>query len=278
MDVQAVLDEIAADAARGEMVFPTHTEIALRVRQLLDDPGCSSERLSQLIAAEPLLAARIVGIANSVAYNPSGKVSSDLRSAVARIGFNSLRTLATAFIVRQMQEMPATPEYRALAERLWEHTTQVAALARVIARRVTRQDPEAAFFAGIVHEVGGFYLLSRAPAFPGLLAADFAAWHGAGEARVGGAVLQALDIPDSTRQAIAALWNGYLALPPESLGDTLLLADELAAVASPLGELSRLHRDGLPADIDLMLGNETLHGILADSAEEIASLGAALRA
>ena len=41
--------------------------------------------------------------------------------------------------------------------------------ARVLARRVTRQNPDAAFFAGIVHEVGSFYLISRAADFPGLL-------------------------------------------------------------------------------------------------------------
>ncbi|HXE40658.1 MAG TPA: HDOD domain-containing protein, partial [Azonexus sp.] len=159
MDIQTALDAIAADAARGEMVFPTHTEIALRVQRALDDPDCSIDQLSKLIAAEPMLSARVVGIANSVAYNPSGRAMSDVRSAVSRLGFNTLRTLVTAVIVRQMQGMSQSPEHRQLAGRLWEHTAHVAALARVIARRVTRQDPEAAFFAGIVHEVGGFYLI-----------------------------------------------------------------------------------------------------------------------
>ena len=278
MDVQTALDTIAAEAARGDMVFPTHAGIALRVRRALNDPDCTIAQLHQLIGAEPVLSARVVGLANTVAYNPAGRVSSDLHSAISRLGFNTLRTLATALVVRQMRDLPGSPEHRALAARLWEHSTHVAALARVIAKRITGQDPEAAFFAGIVHEVGGFYLLSRATAFPELLAGQLDAWQGDGEALVGRAVLDALGVPAPVRSAIEALWNGYLALPPESLGDTLLLADELAPTKSPLAELACLNGKGGAADIDVLIGEEMLDSILKDSAEEVASLTAALNA
>lgn len=277
MDVQTVLETIAADAARGEMVFPTHARIALRVQRALDDPDCSVDQLSKLISAEPILSAKVVGIANSVAYNPSGRAMSDVRSAVSRLGFNTLRSLVSAVIIRQMQEMSPSSEHRALAGRLWEHTAHVAALARVIARRVTKQDPEAAFFAGIVHEVGGFYLIARAADFPGLLDSDLEQWSGTGEAEVGRKVLQALGVPANILGAIEKLWNGYLAMPATSLGDTLLLADQLAPCESPLAELDGMSRHGMTVDIDLLVGQEMLSAILADSAEEVESLTAALK-
>ncbi|PKO86924.1 MAG: histidine kinase [Betaproteobacteria bacterium HGW-Betaproteobacteria-12] len=277
MDVEGALQTITTDAERGNMVFPTHAEIALRVRRLIDDPDCSIEQLSKLISAEPLLAARVVAIANSVAYNLSGRTSTDLRSAIARLGFNTLRTLATAIVVGQMASMAQTPEHRALAARLWEHTAHVAALARVIARRVTHQDPEAAFFAGIVHEVGGFYLIARAGAFPGLLESDLEAWVGEREAQVGRCVLKALEVPEMVQEAAETLWGGFLAMPAESLGDTLLLADRLTPIESPLAELSGLGRKGMAVDIDQQVEGEELSAILADSAEEVASLIAALK-
>jgi hypothetical protein len=233
--------------------------------------------LSKLISAEPLLSARVVSIANSVAYNPSGRAMSDVRSAVSRLGFNTLRTMATAVIVRQMQGMSQSPEHRLLAGRLWEHTAHVAALARVIARRVTRQDPEVAFFAGIVHEVGSFYLISRATAFPGLLESGLEEWYDEGEALVGRAVVLALGVPANIREGLEALWGGYLAMPPLTLGDTLLLADQLSPVESPLCELAGMSSKGMPADIELLIGDELLSSILADSAEEVASLSAALK-
>lgn len=277
MNTQVALDTIAADAAHGEMVFPTHTEIALRVQRALDDPDCSIDQLSKLISAEPILSTRVVSIANSVAYNPSGRTMNDVRSAISRLGFSTIRTMATAVIVRQMQGMSHTPEHRALAGRLWEHTAHVASLARVIARRVTRQDPEAAFFAGIVHEVGGFYLISRASAFPGLLESGLATWYDEGEALVGGAVALALGVPANIREGLEALWSGYLAMPPQTLGDTLLLADQLSPVESPLYELAGMSSKGMPADIELLIGNELLSSILTDSAEEVESLTAALK-
>lgn len=278
MDVQATLDVLVADAERGDMVFPTHVDLALRVQRALDDPDCSIEQLAKLISADPMLSVRVVGVANSVSYNPSGRPIGDVRNAVSRLGFKTLRTLVTALVVRQMQEMSSSPEHRALAARLWEHTAHVAALARVIARRVTKQDPEAAFFAGIVHEVGAFYLIARANQYPGLLESNLENWYERGEALMGRAVSKALGVPDHLGAALEILWSGYLAMPPESLGDTLLLADQLSPVESPLAELTGMSHNGVAVDIDLLIDDETLSSILADSAEEVASLTAALQA
>lgn len=278
MDVRSALDTIAADAARGDIVFPTHTDIALRVQRLLDDPDCAIDALSKLISAEPILSSRVLSIANSIAYNPGGRAITELKSAISRLGFAVLRALAAAIVVRQMKDMSHAAEHRALAAKLWEHTAHVAALARVIARRVTRQNPDAAFFAGIVHEVGSFYLISRASAFPGLLSSDLELWHGEGEAAVGRAVLQALDVPAHIAEAMETLWSGFLAMPPASLGDTLLLADELSPVESPVDALVGMSRKGMAVELDVLIDDETLSAILAESAEEVASLSAALKA
>ena len=275
-DVQSILAQIAADAARGDIVFPTHTDVALRVQRMLDDPDCATEPLGKLISAEPILAARILSVANSIAYNPGGREITEIKSAIARLGFAALRALAVAIVVRQMQGMSRSEAHRKLATQLWEHTTHTAALARVIARRVTRQNPDAAFFAGIVHEVGGFYLISRADSFPGLLSGDLEPWHGDGEANVGRTVLHALDVSPNILEAMEVLWSGYLAMPPNSLGDTLLLADELSPVESPLDALAGMSRKGMPVDLELLIDNETLTHILTESANEVASLREAL--
>jgi HD-like signal output (HDOD) protein len=277
MDERKALEEIAASAARGEMVFSTHAEMALRVRRALDNPDSSADQLAKLIQAEPLLAARVVGMANSVTYNRSGRPIVDIRNAVTRIGFKTLRAVVTAVVVRQMEEMPKSPAHKQLAIRLWEHTAHVASLAYVIAKRVTHQDPDTAFFAGIVHEVGGFYLISRAADFPGLFESEIPDWNGDEEANVGRAVLKVLAVPEPVVKAIEALWEGLLAMPPETLGDTLLLADQLATVESPLSKLAGMSREGVGVKIDLALDDETLSGILEDAADEVKSLTSALQ-
>lgn len=281
MDVQAILTRIAQAAASDDLIFPTTTQMALKVQRVLDDPNCSIDQLGKLVRADPLLATRVVAVANSVIYNRSGRAIDDPRSAVARIGFNTLRVLAAAVVVRQMEGMARTPAHRELAVRLWEHTAHVAALSQVIARRVTHVNPDTAFFAGIIHEVGGFYLISRAADFPGLLEAEHGsllAWDEGGAAEVGRAVLTRLGAPAAVLEAIEGMWQGYLAMPPQSLADTLLLADQLAPVESPLSQLAGSGREGIEANIDVVLDDQTLSSILEESAAEVASLINALRA
>lgn len=275
MDRPRALKIIADEAARGELAFPTSFRVALKVKEALDDPDCHIDTAARVVQSEPLLAAKAVAIANSLAYNRSGREITQVRAAISRLGFPALRCLATAMAARQMAGALCRPDHRALAEQLWEHTTQVAALARVIARRVTRLDPETALFAGIVHEVGCFYLLSRLGRYPSLLE-EAPADSAGGEEEICRAVLKALGVPASIRAAMEDFWPGYQALPPRSLADTLLLADSLTSTRSPRRQL----RDGGPqpaATIDMAVGEETLAGILEESADEVQSLIAALK-
>jgi len=73
------------------------------------------------------------------------------------------------------------------------------------------------------------------------------------------------------------MWVGFLALPPASLGDTLLLADQLAPIESPIDALAGMSRKGMAVDLEMLIDDETLSQILAESADEVASLSAALR-
>ena len=275
MDIQQILDCLSADARKGEVVFSTHTAVAMRVQKLLGEE-CSTADLVKFISAEPVLSARIVRMANSMAFNPRSQAVTDLKTAVTRLGFSSLRAITSAVIVRQMEEMSKQGGRADIATSLWDHTTHVAALARVLAKRVTRQNPDEAFFAGVVHEVGAFYMLSRASEFPDLLSDGIELWHGEGQSAVGRAVLSTLGVPANVIEAMEVVWAGYLAMPPISLGDTLLLADELSPVESPLDALVGMSRVGMDVELDILIDSETLSLILQESAEEVASLSAAL--
>lgn len=277
MDRIEALKRITAEATSGELAFPTAIEVTLKLQRALDDPDCHIDSAARLVLAEPLLAARVVALANSVAFNRNGQAITDIRFAVSRIGLRTLRTLATALAARQMSGTPLDPLLRATTARLWEHTTHVAALAHTIARHVTHLDPETALFAGLVHEVGGFYLISRVKDFPGLLEGEPGDWAEHAEAKIGRAILAHLSVPAPVTEAIEALWDGYLALPPVSLGDTLLLANELAPVTSPLYEISDFRNATAPAAIDSAIDDRTLSSILAQSTAEVASLSAALQ-
>ena len=277
MDRLEVLRTIAAQASQGELIFPSDVNATLRLQHALDDPDCHIELAIKMVTAEPLLCARVMAMANSAAFNRSGKDITDVRAAVARLGFRTLRSLIAGLIMRQLASKISTPALCAKSAQLWRHTAHVAALAQVIARKVTRIDPETAMFAAIVHEAGGFYLLSRAEAFPGLLDDNSESWMQYGEKLIGRGVLKQLGVPDPVLHAAEELWRGKRALPPETLGDTLSLANDLAPVISPLQPPASAQVQQQAAMINFGVGNSTLHRILQESNGEIESLAAALQ-
>lgn len=287
MNRTELYQRIASELESGEIAFPTSTEVGLRIKRALDDPDASMDQAARLIQAEPVLAARVVAMANSVSYNRSGREITDLKQAVSRLGFRTLKSLAMSVLARQMAGAATDPALKKLAQQLWEHTAHVSALSHVIARRITHQDPEAALLAGVLHEVAGFYLIGRAQGHAELLTGDLADasdWQGDVEVTVGTALLKALDVPEAVATAIADFWQGYLEIPPHSLGDTLLLAEELAPVPSPLywsppadaGNVADKGVSDLPK-LEFDIDDETLSSILAESAADVKSLLTALK-
>ena len=276
MDRLDAFKHIAAQASRGELAFPTNVNASIRLQEALADPDCHVEAAAKLIQADPLLAARTVAIANSVAYNRSGTEISSVRSAVQRLGVRTLQSLVAALIVRQLGSKITDPTLKAMADQLWQHTAHVAALAQVIARRVTNVDPDTALFTGIIHEVGGFYLLSQAEAYPGIMDGEPEDWIDHGEVEIGRGVLRKLIVPEAVMQSVEAMWDGLRALPPENLGDTLLLANDLAPVPSPLHQRPGATTQAGARTIDFAVGQGTLDDILRESAGEVTSLFAVL--
>lgn len=276
MDKVEAFGYIAAQAARGEISFPTSVNAALRLQLALDDPNCHIEDAIKLVLSEPQLAAKTVALANSAAFNRGGEPVTSARAAVMRIGYASLQTLVASLVVRQFGARIEDPDLRAKAEQLWEHTAYVAALSQVLARRVTFVNPDTAMFAAIVHEVGGFYLLSRADEFPGLLEDDTEKWAELCEEVVSREVMKKLKIPEVVRTAIEGLRDGWVNMPPSTLLDTLLLANQFSPVPSPLARPEPempAHDDSV---LDFAVDREMLTRILDESAAEVKSMSAAL--
>jgi len=276
MDRLETFRTIASQAGRGELVFPTNVSASLKLQQALADPDCHLEQAAKLVMAEPLVAARTVAIANSAAYNRSGGEINNVRTAVMRLGFRTLNTITTSVIVRQLARTAGDPAMRIKAAQLWEHCAHVAAIAHVLTAELTHGDPETAMFAGIVHEVGGFYLLSRTDEFPGLLDGAVEDWAEYGEKMIGRAVLKKLGVPQPVTEAMESLWHGVRVLPPQSIGDVLLLAKELAPVPSPLQRITAEAGIGGENPVEEYIDDTSLRTLLDDAQEQIDSLTTAL--
>ncbi|MDR2837865.1 MAG: HDOD domain-containing protein, partial [Azonexus sp.] len=199
-----VLEDIARDLSGNEITFPTFLNITFQVRSALKDPNLSIEKLAKLVGAEPLMSTKIIRMANSVALNPSGREVADVKSAILRIGMEAVRTVSFAVAIEQLLKSKQMKVFEDMSARLWAHTAHVAALCRVLSRKLTHINGDEAMFAGLVHDLGIFYLMSRAASFPELVADRvelhglLAGWHD----NIGHALLSALGSPESVLVAV----------------------------------------------------------------------------
>jgi HD-like signal output (HDOD) protein len=266
------LQDIASDLSKREASFPTFANATLKIRRSLEDPSIDAERIGRVIASEPLVAAKLVKIANSAAVNLGGKPISDVRTAVTRVGFETVRSVAVAVAMDQLRAAGEMQKYAHRAELAWSHSLQVAALAYVIAQKTTRLNPEEALFAGLVHDIGYFYLLSQACKYPELdadanaLDDVLADWH----APIGQTVLHSFGLAPATLSAVAEHENGQYRMPARSVADVVTLANLVAAQTNPI----HVRPGATPPS---KLNEPELFKTLAEASAEIRSLVTALR-
>jgi len=269
--------DIALDLSRRELKFPTFLDAALRVRLVVSKQDASSNEVAQAVRGEPLLSARVVSMANSVAVNPSGRTVTDLKSAVLLIGHNSVRSLAASLAIAQIAQAKALEPFAEECRQVWEHSMEVGALAFVLARRRGRVDPEEALFAGLVHDLGHFYLLYRATQFPEVMEGDRAElhalireWHPG----IGAALLQNLGMSE---RLVRAVDEHELRIAPvsEPLTEILMLADRCSSrhgMAPPPAPMR--------GDVQTLvegLDEESAQALLNEAGEEVRSLWNVLR-
>lgn len=239
--------EIESELASGEITFPTVFEASLRIKELADDPESSLADVARLIQTEPVLSARVLKMANSALLNPSGQPITALPPAVTRIGLLPVRTLAFVVASRQLSDDLRSESLKLIASALWMHAIDVASRAWALARKRKICSPDTALIAGMLRNVGEFYLLARVAEYPELSAdtdqlADFiTTWRDA----VGGLLLETMDLPAELSAGLddTSLYGGIW--PPAKLNDLLLISALSAISPNPFDEGSEEARTRL---------------------------------
>jgi len=269
---------LAAELSHGAVDIPGFPSIVTRVRQVLADESASADKLARVIGADPVLAARLLKLANSAAVLGTGRPASDLRTAVSRLGLNAVRSTTHAHAVRILGQCEALRGLEKPLEALAQQTAQVASLCHVVASKYTRVQPDAAMLAGLLHSSGRLYLLARAGSHRSLFA-DVNAyrtlerdWH----LSVAVALLENWEVPEDIVRAVAE--SEDTARDPRgglALSDVLMLALTIArhAAEPPLLEIDL--RD-IKCLARFNLNADAVAGMLEASKTELAQLEAAL--
>ncbi len=161
------LDKLLEDLEDDKLVLPTLPEVALKVRDTLEDENSSLIDVAKIINSDAALAARMIQVSNSPLLRASNPIET-VESAVTRMGSNMIRNLVTSMVMEQMFQATSDVTDKRL-RRIWEHSTEVAAIAHALASQFTKLQPDQALLAGLVHDIGALPILSRAEDYPDLL-------------------------------------------------------------------------------------------------------------
>lgn len=272
-----ILEDIARDLSSDEVSFPTFLDITFQVRTALKNPNLNIEQLARLVGAEPLMSAKIIRMANSVALNPSGREIADVKSGIVRVGMEAVRTVSFAVAMEQLLKSKQMQAFDGISKKLWEHSSHVAALCRVLARKIAKVNGDEAMFAGLVHDIGVFYLMSRAANFPELvedkaeLYGLLVGWHD----NIGHALLSALGQPESILAAVQEHEFDREITEIATVSDVLYVANKIANRSSSWRD-PELDAGVDTSILDRIFDAETLAEIIEESEEEVQSLKTAL--
>jgi HD-like signal output (HDOD) protein len=135
--------------------LPALPLIVTRLIKVVNSPDTSAEDAADLIEKDPALTTKVLRLANSAFYGMPRSISS-VSSAVVILGFNTLKSLVlSASVITMFPGGGATIAFDRL--RFWKHSIVSAMVARTIAQHimgVTIMDPQSAFCAGIMHDIG----------------------------------------------------------------------------------------------------------------------------
>lgn len=280
-EAAAFVASLARSLHDSKLEIPSCPDAALRLQRALSSTDIDPSVVESAAAADPALALRIMRMANSVMLNPMGREVRDLRTAIARIGYNMVRTASVSFILHQLVDAGPAPEPRARMLRLWEESLHVAAFATVMARRHTRLNPDVALLAGLLHGVGKLYILTRLAIETGLCGNETVRerllrdWH----APTAGVIVQSWLLSEEIVDAVESSHDvRTVRQGPLTVGDVVTasrllaeahLGEEQQACATVVAEHEALFRR-------LGIDAEAAAQVSSEAHEQLASLFAAI--
>lgn len=135
-------------------------EIYYRAQELLDDPSSDAATLARVIETDTGLSVRLLRMANSPFYSPSGRIDR-ISYAVTLLGNSALRDLILSTVILRA--------FKNISTRLvdltsfWHHSLYCGLAARQLSKLKGVLHGERMLVAGVVHDVGQLLLYQMQP-------------------------------------------------------------------------------------------------------------------
>jgi putative nucleotidyltransferase with HDIG domain len=141
--------------------LPPAFELIPKLLALLDDPETNSDTLADIIRADAGLTTDVLHAANKAGVGGVCRVDS-LQQAITRLGLREIYRLLTYIITSPgIMSLDAFGFQRV---DLWQHSVACGIGAQILARNFADQDPEIAYTAALLHDIGKLVMVQVAKA------------------------------------------------------------------------------------------------------------------
>jgi len=134
--------------------LPTPTQVFHQIQKVINDPGVGAGHVAAILAEDPAMSVKVLKLTNSAFYGLAREIES-VKQAVVIVGMEAVKNLVLSASVLDMFKADHIDQN--YQETFWRHSLAAAFSCRIMARRIKAHgmvDPDAAFSAGLLHDVG----------------------------------------------------------------------------------------------------------------------------
>jgi HD-like signal output (HDOD) protein len=144
--------------------LPSAPSLMPRLISVLEDGNSAAEEIERIILVDPALTAATLRLANSAFFGSREPVET-VAEAVIKLGQKEIYRLASLALVNRWGSGPGDDAYRGEAGGFCRHALCTALAAEVLAEQTTRHDPQSAYTAGLVCDIGKLAVAHACAAF-----------------------------------------------------------------------------------------------------------------
>lgn len=170
-----LIDEIRIEIENKTLRLPTLPEVALEIRDAVENDSADAPTVARMVAKDPALSARLLQVANSPVYRGSSEVDS-IQQAITRLGLKMVRSLVVSLAMRQIFQATSDTLDRQFRQ-LWDDSLQVAAISHMLAAGIPQLEREQAMLGGLVHNIGALPILTKIDEHFGFTAGETVVAH-----------------------------------------------------------------------------------------------------
>jgi HD-like signal output (HDOD) protein len=141
--------------------FPRRPTLMPQLMQAVDDPSTASDKLSRMIAHDPVLTADVLRLANSSLYRTSPAPIESVQRAIVVCGVDALRGILATAMLRPVFRASRS-NFPRLPRMLWERTERAARAAELYAAKIHPEDRFEAQMVVLMSALGPLVVYSAA--------------------------------------------------------------------------------------------------------------------